>query len=57
VRRFGFGRTTGSGFPGEVAGSLREIREKQAIERANLSFGQGVTADLSSSSRRWRVRE
>jgi cell division protein FtsI (penicillin-binding protein 3) len=26
-----------------VAGSLREIREKQAIERANLSFGQGVT--------------
>ncbi len=43
VRRFGFGRTTGSGFPGEVAGSVREIREKQAIERANLSFGQGVT--------------
>ena len=43
VRRFGFGRTTGSGFPGEVSGSLREIREKQAIERANLSFGQGVT--------------
>ena len=43
VRRFGFGRTTGSGFPGEVPGSLREIREKQAIERANLSFGQGIT--------------
>jgi cell division protein FtsI (penicillin-binding protein 3) len=44
IRRFGFGRTTGSGFPGEVSGSLREIREKQAIERANLSFGQGITA-------------
>ncbi len=43
VRRFGFGRVTGSGFPGEVAGSVREIRERQAIERANLSFGQGVT--------------
>ncbi len=43
VRRFGFGRATGSGFPGEVSGSLREIREKQAIERANLSFGQGIT--------------
>jgi len=43
VRRFGFGRSTGSGFPGEVGGSVRELREKQAIERANLSFGQGVT--------------
>jgi cell division protein FtsI (penicillin-binding protein 3) len=43
LRRFGFGRSTGSGFPGEVAGSVREIREKQAIERANLSFGQGIT--------------
>ena len=43
VRRFGFGRSTGSSFPGEVPGSLREIREKQAVERANLSFGQGIT--------------
>lgn len=43
MRRFGFGRTTGSRFPGEVGGSVREIREKQAIERANLSFGQGIT--------------
>ena len=43
LRRFGFGHSTGSGFPGEVAGSLREIREKQAIERANLSFGQGIS--------------
>jgi cell division protein FtsI (penicillin-binding protein 3) len=43
LRRFGFGRQTGSGFPGEVGGSVREIREKQAIERANLSFGQGIT--------------
>ncbi|MEX2208998.1 MAG: penicillin-binding protein 2 [Myxococcota bacterium] len=43
VRKFGFGRTTGSGFPGEVGGNVRQIRDKQAIERANLSFGQGVT--------------
>ncbi len=43
MRRFGFGRTTGSRFPGEVGGSVREIRERQAIERANLSFGQGIT--------------
>jgi len=43
MRRFGFGRTTGSAFPGEVTGSVREIREKQAVERANLSFGQGIT--------------
>ena len=43
MRRFGFGDVPGSGFPGEIAGSLRDLRERQAVERANLSFGQGVT--------------
>ncbi|HKC50987.1 MAG TPA: penicillin-binding protein 2 [Myxococcota bacterium] len=43
MRRFGFGDVPGSGFPGEIAGSVRELRERQAVERANLSFGQGIT--------------
>ncbi|MFI5314219.1 MAG: peptidoglycan D,D-transpeptidase FtsI family protein [Myxococcota bacterium] len=43
VRRFGFGDVPGSGFPGEISGSVRELHERQAVERANLSFGQGIT--------------
>ena len=43
MRRFGFGDVPGSGFPGEIPGSVRDLRERQAVERANLSFGQGIT--------------
>jgi cell division protein FtsI (penicillin-binding protein 3) len=43
LRRFGFGDTPGSGFPGEFGGALRSLREQQVVERANLSFGQGLT--------------
>jgi cell division protein FtsI (penicillin-binding protein 3) len=43
IRRFGFGDVPGSGFPGEIGGSVRDLRERQAVERANLSFGQGIT--------------
>jgi cell division protein FtsI (penicillin-binding protein 3) len=43
LRRFGFGERTGSGFPGEAPGLLRGLREQQAVERANLSFGQGIS--------------
>jgi cell division protein FtsI (penicillin-binding protein 3) len=43
LRNFGFGDVPGSGFPGEIPGVLRELRERQAVERANLSFGQGIT--------------
>ncbi|MCE2392398.1 MAG: penicillin-binding protein 2 [Proteobacteria bacterium] len=43
MRRFGFGTPTGSLFPGEVEGIVRDVREAQAVERANLAFGQGLT--------------
>jgi cell division protein FtsI (penicillin-binding protein 3) len=43
MRGFGFGQRTGSGFPGEASGQVRNIQEKQAVERANLAFGQGIT--------------
>jgi cell division protein FtsI (penicillin-binding protein 3) len=43
MRRFGFGDVSGSGFPGEITGMVRNLRERQAVERANLSFGQGIT--------------
>ncbi|MFQ5515481.1 MAG: peptidoglycan D,D-transpeptidase FtsI family protein [Myxococcota bacterium] len=43
LHRLGFGETSGSGFPGESAGLLRDLRDSQAVERANLSFGQGLS--------------
>ncbi len=43
LRRFGFGSRTGSGFPGEAPGVLRNVGEAQAVERANLAFGQGLS--------------
>ncbi len=43
LRRFGFGERSGSGFPGEAAGVVRNLGEYQAVERANLAFGQGIS--------------
>jgi cell division protein FtsI (penicillin-binding protein 3) len=43
LRRFGFGAVTGSGFPGEKAGELRDLGEQKYIERAAMSFGQGIS--------------
>ncbi len=42
LRGFGFGQSTGSGFPGENRGILRALTESQPVERANLAFGQGI---------------
>lgn len=42
-QRFGFGRDTGSGFPGESSGVLPNRPNWRAIERATLSFGYGMT--------------
>ena len=42
--RFGFGRPTGVGLPGERAGLLRPVDKWGDIGFANVSFGQGVTA-------------
>jgi cell division protein FtsI (penicillin-binding protein 3) len=44
LRAQGFGSSSGSGFPDEAAGVVHRIRESQAVERANLAFGQGMTA-------------
>ncbi|MGA9854430.1 MAG: penicillin-binding transpeptidase domain-containing protein [Gammaproteobacteria bacterium] len=39
---FGFGRLTGSGFPGEVQGSLPNYRSWSTASRATISYGYGV---------------
>ncbi|MDZ4812621.1 MAG: penicillin-binding protein 2 [Pseudomonadota bacterium] len=42
-RRFGFGQSTGSGFPGESAGTLPEPNTWGAVEKATLSYGYGLS--------------
>jgi cell division protein FtsI (penicillin-binding protein 3) len=41
--RFGFGEVTGSGFPGESAGVLRNHRRWRRVEQATLSYGYGIS--------------
>lgn len=39
----GFGTNSQSGFPGEVAGLVNAVSDKQRIERATLSYGYGLS--------------
>jgi len=43
---FGFGKDTGSLFPGEVFGRLIQPRRIHDIEQATLSFGYGLTSTV-----------
>jgi cell division protein FtsI (penicillin-binding protein 3) len=43
-RRYGFGEATGSGFPGESAGVLRNHRRWRQLEQATISYGYGMNA-------------
>jgi len=43
LRGFGFGRPTGSGFPDESAGLLRDWRSWRPLDHATIAFGQGVS--------------
>ena len=42
--RFGFGEATGTGFPGESAGVLRNHRRWRKLEQATISYGYGISA-------------
>lgn len=39
---FGFGRTTGSGFPGESGGDLSNYRDWNPARQATISYGYGI---------------
>jgi len=39
---FGFGRNTGSGFPGESGGSLQDYRSWNPARQATISYGYGL---------------
>jgi cell division protein FtsI (penicillin-binding protein 3) len=42
--RFGFGRNTGSGFPGESIGTLNHFDHWSKLEQATMAFGYGLSA-------------
>ena len=44
--RFGFGDVTGTGFPGESAGVLRNHRRWRKVEQATLSYGYGISVTV-----------
>jgi len=41
--RLGFGRVTGSGFPGESAGVLRDYQRWRRLEQATMAYGYGLS--------------
>ncbi len=43
LMRFGFGQTTGLGFPGESAGLLRPLYDWTDTSLATIAFGQGIS--------------
>ena len=43
LRRFGFGKSSGSGFPDESAGLLRVPKRNRPVDHATLAFGQGMS--------------
>ena len=44
--RFGFGNVTGTGFPGESAGVLRNYRRWRKVEQATLAYGYGISITM-----------
>ncbi len=51
----GFGARTGSGFPGEAAGKLRDYKTWRPIEQATLSYGHGLSVTLLQLARAYTV--
>ncbi len=41
--RFGFGKVSGSGFPGESAGVLRNFQRWHKVEQATIAYGYGIS--------------
>ncbi len=44
LERFGFGSKTGIDLNGEISGFIRPSKQAKEIDRANIFFGQGMTA-------------
>lgn len=51
----GFGAMTGSDFPGEASGKLRNFKTWQPIEQATMSYGNGISVNLLQLARAYTV--
>jgi len=51
----GFGAPTGSNFPGEASGKLRDAKTWRPIEQATLSYGHGLSVNLLQLARAYTV--
>ena len=51
----GFGEQTGSAFPGESAGKLRDYKSWRPIEQATMSYGNGISVNLLQLARAYTV--
>jgi cell division protein FtsI (penicillin-binding protein 3) len=51
----GFGEQTGSNFPGEASGKLRDPKTWQPIEQATMSYGHGISVNLLQLARSYTI--
>ncbi len=51
----GFGSQTGSEFPGETEGKLRDYKTWRPIEQATMSYGNGISVNLLQLARAYTV--
>lgn len=51
----GFGEPTGSAFPGEADGTLRDYKTWRPIEQATMSYGNGISVNLLQLARAYTV--
>ena len=54
-KRYGFGEATGTGFPGESAGVLRNFRRWRRLEQATIAYGYGVSATAMQLAQAYAV--
>jgi cell division protein FtsI (penicillin-binding protein 3) len=51
----GFGAHTGSRFPGEATGMLRDAKNWRPIEQATMSYGHGLSVNLLQLARAYTI--
>jgi cell division protein FtsI (penicillin-binding protein 3) len=55
LNEVGFGEPTGSGFPGEASGKLRDYKSWRPIEQATMAYGNGISVNLLQLARAYTV--
>jgi cell division protein FtsI (penicillin-binding protein 3) len=53
--KVGFGQAPRYGFPGAVAGRVRPYKSWRTVEKANMSFGQGISMSLLQLAHAWLI--